>query len=143
VRELATVALARAKRGSKHCAELGPGPAYHCGACAVVGGRRKVNAQHTGALRSDSFEVLGPLNQGYAVLLSLINDPSAQGITSWGEPIGVHMPDRQIAAMLSNKDEGWRGQLWFCVKCDSNGASERCLSAPEVTGEKDSITWPE
>jgi hypothetical protein len=77
------------------------------------------------------------------VLLSLINDPRAQGITSWGEPIGIHMPDRQIAAMLSNKDEGWRGQLWLCVQCDSDGASERCLPAPEVTGEKDSITWPE
>ena len=77
------------------------------------------------------------------MLLSLIDDPRAQGITSWGEPIGIHMPDRQITTMLSNKDEGWRGQLWFCVQCDSDGASERCLPAPEVTGEKDSITWPE
>jgi hypothetical protein len=142
VRELPTVALTRAKRRIKHCAELGPGPAYHCGACAVVGSR-KVNAQHAGALRSDSFEVLGPLNQGYAVLLSLIDDPRAQGIASWGEPIGIHMPDRQITTMLSNKDEGWRGQLWLCVQCDSDGASERCLPAPEVTGEKDSITWSE
>jgi len=143
MRALPTVALARAKRRVKHCAEFGPGPAYHCRARAVVGGRRKVNAQHTGALRANSFEVLGPLNQGYAVLLSLINDPSAQGITSWREPIGIHMPDRQITAMLSNEDEGWRGQLWFCVQCDSDGASERCLSAPEVTEEKNSITWPE
>jgi hypothetical protein len=143
VRALPTVALDRAKRRIKCCAELGPGPAYHCGACAVIGGRRKVNAQHTGPLRSDSFEVLGPLNQGYAVLLSLINDPSAQGITSWREPIGIHMPDWQITTMLSNEDEGWRGQLWFCVQCDSDGASERCLPAPEVTGEKDSITWSE
>jgi len=102
-----------------------------------------VNAQHAGALCSNSFEVLGPLNQSHAVLLALINDPRAQGITSWREPIGIHMPDRQITAMLSNKDEGWRGQLWFCVQCDSDGASERCLPAPEVTEEKDSITWPE
>jgi hypothetical protein len=143
VRALPTVALARAKRRIKRCAELGLGSADHSGACAVLGCRRKVNAQHPGALRSDSFEVLGPLNQGHAVLLSLINDPRAQGITSWGEPIGIHMPDRQIAAVLSNEDEGWRGQLWFCVQCDSDGASERCLSAPEVTREKDSITWPE
>jgi hypothetical protein len=142
VRELPTVALTRAKRRIKHCAELRPGPAYHCGARAVVGGR-KVNAQQAGALRPDSFKVLGPLNQGYAVLLSLIDDPSAQGITSWREPIGIHMPDWQITTMLSNEDECWRGQLWFCVQCDSDGASERCLPAPEVTREKDSITWSE
>jgi hypothetical protein len=86
--------------------------------------------------------VLGPLNQGHAVLLSLIDDPSAQGIASWREPIGIHMPDRQVAAMLSNEDEGWRGQLGFCMQCGSDGASERCLPAPEIAGEKDSITWP-
>jgi hypothetical protein len=102
-----------------------------------------MNTQHAEPLSSKSFEVLRPFNERDAVLLPLINDPSAQGIASWGEPIGIHMPDRQIAAMLSNEDEGWRGQLWFCVQCDSDGASERCLSAPEVTGEKDSITWPE
>jgi len=143
VRGLPTGAPARAERSIEGCEELGSGSANRGGTCALIGGRRKVNAQHTGALRSDSFEVLGPLNQSHAVLLSLINDPSAQGITAWGEPIGIHMPDRQITAMLSNEDECWRGQLWFCVQCDSDGASERCLPAPEVTGEKDSITWPE
>jgi hypothetical protein len=52
------------------------------------------------------------------------------------------MPDRQVAAMLRNEDEGWRGQLGFCMQCGSDGASERCLPAPEIAGEKDSITWP-
>jgi hypothetical protein len=68
-----------------------------------------VNAQHAGALRSESYQVLGPLNQSYAVLLSLINHPSAQGITPHGEPIRIHMPDWQIAAVLSDEHEGWRG----------------------------------
>jgi hypothetical protein len=143
VRELPTIALARIKGCIKHRTEIGPSTADHGGACPIPVTRRKVNAQHIGALCSDSFEVLGPLNQGHAVLLSLINDPSAQGITSWEESIGIHMPDRQITAVLSDEDEGWRGQLWFCVQCDSDGASERCLPAPEVAGEKNSITWPE
>jgi hypothetical protein len=102
-----------------------------------------VNTQDADPLCYKSFEVLRPFDERDPVLLSLINDPSAQGITSWWEPIRIHMPDRQITAMLSDEDEGWRGQLGFCVQCDSDGPSERCLPAPEVTGEKDSITWSE
>jgi hypothetical protein len=101
-----------------------------------------VNTQHSGPLCSKSFEVLRPFDERNAVLLPLINDASAQGIASWGEPIRIHMPDRQIAAMLRNEDERWRGQLWLCMQCGSDGASERRLPAPEIAGEKDSITWP-
>jgi hypothetical protein len=28
------------------------------------------------------------------------------------------------------------------MQCDPDGASERRLPAPEIAGEKDSITWP-
>ena len=75
--------------------------------------------------------------------VTLIEDPGAQGIASWGEPIRIHMPDRQITAMLRNEDERWRGQLGFCMQCGSDGASKRCLPAPEVAGEEDPITWSE
>jgi hypothetical protein len=101
-----------------------------------------VNTQHSGPLCPKSFEVLRPFDERDAVLLPLINDASAQGITSWRESIRIHMPDRQVAAMLRNEDERWRGQLGFCMQCGSDGASERCLPAPEIAGEKDSITWP-
>lgn len=101
-----------------------------------------MNTQHAGPLSPKSFEVLRPFDERDAVLLPLINDPSAHGIASWGESIRIHMPDRQIAAMLRNEDERWRGQLGFCMQCGSDGASERRLPAPEIAREKDSITWP-
>lgn len=101
-----------------------------------------MNTQHAGPLSSKSFEVLRPFDERDAVLLPLINDASAQGIASWRESIRIHMPDRQIAAMLRNEDERWRGQLWLCMQCDPDGASERRLPAPEIAGEKDLIAWP-
>jgi hypothetical protein len=73
MRELPTIALARVKRGVEHCAEFRPGPANDCGACAILIARRKVNAQHAGTFRSESLQMLRPLNQGHAALLSLIN----------------------------------------------------------------------
>jgi hypothetical protein len=51
--------------------------------------------------------VLGPLDQGDAVLLSLIDDSGAQGITPWRESIGIDMPDRQVATVLGDQDERW------------------------------------
>jgi hypothetical protein len=41
------------------------------------------------------------------VLLSLIDDSGAQGITPWGESIGIDMPDRQVATVLRDQDERW------------------------------------
>jgi hypothetical protein len=143
VRELPTIALTRIKGCIKRCAEIGPGTADHGGACAIPVARRKVNAQHVGALRSESFQVLGPLNQGYAALLSLINHSSTQGITPHGESICIYMPDGQITVMLRNQNERWRGQLGFCMQRDSDGAGERCLSSPEVAREKHPIAWTE
>jgi hypothetical protein len=77
------------------------------GTCALIGGRREVNAQHVGALGSKPRKVLGPLDQGDAVLLSLIDDSGAQGITPWGESIGIDMPDRQVTTVLRDQDERW------------------------------------
>jgi hypothetical protein len=55
VRELATIALVRDKGCIKRCAKIGPGTADHGGACAIPVARRKMNAQHVGAFRSESF----------------------------------------------------------------------------------------
>jgi hypothetical protein len=66
-----------------------------------------VNAQHVSALGSKPRKVLGPLDQGDAVLLSLIDDSGAQGITPWGESVGIDMPDRQVATVLRDQDERW------------------------------------
>ena len=88
-----------------------------------------MNAQHICARYSESFKVLGPLDQGNAVLLSLINHSSTQGIAPHRESIGVNMPDRQVATVLRDEDERWRGEFGLCMERSSNRTSERCLTA--------------
>jgi hypothetical protein len=53
-----------------------------------------MHAQHIGAHSSKSLKVLGPLDQGHSVPLTLIDHASAQGIAADRESIGVNMPDR-------------------------------------------------
>jgi hypothetical protein len=74
--------------------------------------------------------------------LSLINHSCAKRVTPHGKTVRIHMPYRQIPAMLCDKNERWRGQLWFCMQCDTNGARECGLAAPEVSREKNAIAGP-
>jgi hypothetical protein len=53
--------------------------------------------------------VLRPLDERDATLLSVINDSRADGVAPNRQAISVNMPNWEIATMLRDEDERWRG----------------------------------
>jgi hypothetical protein len=64
----------RVEAGFKHFAQLWPCAVDYRSAGILLVGRCKMYAQSSGALCSESFEMLGPFNQRHAKTLAFIND---------------------------------------------------------------------